>query len=158
MSFAIDLKIDDKKVQKWLKSMEKNWDSIEKKTSPFVDGVLGVFVFQDVISHFEKEQGSGGGWKAWSKIYAEHMAKRGKGGNKILQDSGRLRQSFQAGQWRKKPGAVEWYNPAKTKGGFPYAAAHDEGGPKLPKRDFMWLSNTAMKKIAEACAKFMAGD
>jgi phage gpG-like protein len=31
--------------------------------------------------------------------------------------------------------------------GFPYAEAHDKGGPKLPQRKFMWLSKEGMEKI-----------
>lgn len=154
---SIDLKLDAKKVEKFLKDLQKRSDQIHKRDNAFVD-TISMFVFQDIIAHFEKEQGSRGKWKAWSKVYAEHMEKIGKGGNKILQDTGRLRQSFTPGQWRGRPAGIEWYNPAKTKSGFPYAAAHDQGGGKLPKRDFMWLGKGAMDKIAKATAAFMAGD
>lgn len=154
---AINLEFDAKKAEEFLKRLKRNKDSVDKRDDAYVS-TISLFVFQDIINHFEKEQGPSGKWKAWSKVYAEHMETIGKGGNKILQDSGRLRQSFTPGQWRKRPAGIEWYNPAKTKGGFPYAAAHDEGGPKLPQRRFMWLSDSAMNKISEATAAFLAGD
>lgn len=154
---AISLEFDTSKVQAFLRRLQENKKDVLKADDSFVS-TISMFVFQDVISHFEKERGSEGKWKAWSKVYRAHMESIGKGGNKILQDTGRLRQSFTPGQWRSRPGGIEWYNPAKTKSGFPYAAAHDRGGPKLPKRDFMWLSDKAMDKIAKATAAFLAGD
>lgn len=157
MPAAIDLEFDAAKVDRFLRNIKDNKEAISRKNDIFV-AVISTFVFQDVINHFEKEQGSAGKWKAWSKVYAEHMESVGKGGNQILQDSGRLRQSFTPGQWRAHPSGIEWYNPAKTKDGFPYAFAHNEGGPKLPKRDFMWLSGGAMEKIAEATLAFLTGE
>lgn len=154
---AIDLQFDSKQAEAFLKRLKRNQEAIEKKDQAFVD-TISIFVFQDIINHFEKEQGPKGKWKAWSKVYAEHMEALGKGGNKILQDSGRLRQSFTPGQWRARPAGIEWYNPAKTKKGFPYAAAHDEGGGRLPQRKFMWLGSGAMEKIAKATVAFLAGD
>lgn len=157
MGATIDLEFDSAEVERFLKDIDKKRDAISRRNDAFVS-TISIFVFQDIMSHFEQEKGSAGPWKAWSKIYLEHMTSIGKSGNQILQDSGRLRQSFTPGQWRAHPSGIEWYNPAKTKDGFPYAAAHDEGGPKLPKRDFMWLSETALEKIASATLAFLSGD
>ncbi len=154
---AIEIEFDSGKVQEFLKTLLQRQEQIQRKDRAFVD-TISIFVFQDIINHFEKESGPNGKWKAWSKTYAEHMESIGKGGNKILQDSGRLRQSFTPGQWRMRPAGIEWYNPAKTKSGFPYAAAHDEGGGKLPQRRFMWLGDRALEKISQTTAAFMAGD
>jgi phage gpG-like protein len=154
---AIELAFDAEKVLSWLKAIEQRRKAIEKRESAFCNSI-GIFVFQDVLDHFKNEQGSDGKWVGWSSSYSAKMKAAGKGGNNILQDTGRLRNSFTPGQWRKTSQGIEWYNPAKTNSGFPYAYAHDEGGPKLPKRDFMWLSDAAMNKISEATLAFLAGD
>lgn len=151
---AIEIEFDAQLASNWLRGISKQWDAIAKRQDAYVK-TISVFVFQDVMDHFKKERGSTGKWKAWSSIYEKHMASIGKAGNNILQDTGRLRNSFTPGMYRKTTAGLEWYNPAKTKGGFPYAAAHDEGGPKLPKRDFMWLSQSALDKISEATLEFL---
>lgn len=120
-------------------------------------GILTASVFKDVIGHFDKEEGSEGAWEPWSDIYAEHMSKIGKSGNKILQFSGKLRQGFIPSPTQRS-GEFRWVNPSKTKDNFPYAAAHNEGGGKLPKRDFMWLSDEAMEDVAEKCLNFILED
>lgn len=153
---AIDLVFDSAAAQAFLDGIKKRHDDIINNRSAFVDNVIGIFVFQDIMSHFEKEQGPTGPWKQWSASWAKWSADHGY--SQILQKSGKLRQSFIPGNWRSKPDGIEWFNPARTKTGFPYAYAHDTGGPKLPKRSFMWLSQTAMDKISAATAAFLAGD
>lgn len=152
---AIDIEWNWGKADRWLKKLNENAKDVKKRDQAFVDAI-SIFVFQDIISHFEKEQGSEGKWKPWSKMYREHMTAIGKGGNKILQDTGRLRGSFTPGKWRTNPAGIEWYNPAQTADGFPYAYAHNQGGPKLPKRDFMWLSKSALDKISKATVAFLS--
>lgn len=47
------------------------------------------------------------------------MKELGKGGNKILQDSGRLRNSFKPQNYRSVSEGILWFNNAQTKSGFP---------------------------------------
>ena len=148
---------NSKEAQDFLRKLVKKKDQIKDRDDAYV-GLLSAVVFRDIITHFEREEGSKGAWKAWSKVHAQHMEKIGKGGNKILQDTGRLRQSFQPTSYRKTNEGILWFNPAKTKSGFPYAYAHDEGGPKLPKRDFMYLSDEAKEKLETITLKFLEGD
>lgn len=143
--------------QKWLEELSNKIKTVENGASKFAD-VISAVVFQDVIAHFEKEEGIEGAWKPWSKMYAEHMRKIGKGGNKKLQDTGRLRQSFMPDNYRTVSEGILWYNPAKTGGGFPYAAAHDDGGDGLPKREFMWLGTKAMEKIETITLDYILGE
>lgn len=149
--------LQDEEAQRYLKKLIKKSSDIKNGTQAFATAISAV-VFQDIINHFDRQEGSEGPWKAWSKAYAEHMEKTGKGGNRILQDTGRLRQSFQPSNWRQVNEGILWFNPAKTAKGFPYAAAHDEGGEKLPQRDFMWLSDEAKDKIEDVTLKFMEDD
>jgi hypothetical protein len=84
------------------------------------------------------------------------MEQIGKSGNKILQDTGRLRQTFVPTNYRAVSGGIVFFNPAKTKSGFPYAAAHDEGFAKGgKKREFMWLSEIAMEEISDSALNWL---
>ena len=151
---AQEIVIHDEAAQKFLtRALEKAKEA--KDGGRAYAAALSSVVFADVISHFEQETGSEGPWDPWSKVYADHMGKIGKGGNKILQDTGRLRQAFLPTNYRKVSEGILWFNPAKTKSGFPYAYAHNEGGPKLPQRDFMYLSDEATDRIAEVTLNYV---
>ena len=151
---TVSLKLDKKKADSWLRKLRIAVKSVALSTKKFSD-MVAVFVYQDVIDHFEKEMGSKGRWQRWSQAYDIHMIKIGKGTNDILQDSGRLRNNFLPGKYRRQPGRIVWYNNAQTANGFGYAAGHDRGQGKLPKRDFMWLSKEKQKEITKATLRFI---
>jgi len=148
------LEFESREVKDFLKNVEKRLSGIENGSKEYT-GLLSAIVYEDIIRHFEDEQGEGGPWQQWSASYKKQMNENGKGGNKILQDTGKLRNTFKPSKVRKTAVGFLWYNDAKVKGGFPYAFAHNEGGPKLPKRDFMWLSDKAMDKISVQTLQFM---
>lgn len=150
---SAEIRFDSKRAEQFFDNLRRNVKSVTERENKYVSSI-SPFVYRDVIEHFEAEKGPKGRWRGWSKIYRDRMIKRGKGGNKILQDSGRLRNTFKPTNWRKSSEGLFWYNNAKTKSGFPYAFAHDTGGPKLPKREFMWLSDKAMKNISKVTAAF----
>lgn len=149
-----EVEFQDEGLRKFLGQIDKNLASIKGGKKEY-SGLMSALVFQDVLSHFEQEKGSDGKWQPWSSAYADAMAKAGYGGNKKLQFSGRLRQNFKPTSFRSVKDGVLWFNDAQTKGGFPYAFAHDAGGDKLPKREFMWLSDAAMEKIADQTLQFL---
>ncbi len=136
------------------------FNGMQKNISAAVQGrrdyalALGSLVMKDVLQHFTDEAGPKHAWKSWSDTYTDHMNKIGKGGNKILQYTGRLRNNLRPGQYSNTPDGLEWYNNAKTSSGFPYAYAHDEGGPKLPKRNFMWASDKLMENVSRITLAF----
>jgi phage gpG-like protein len=141
-----ELQFESQKWKDFIKKVDKKWTDIEKRKE--FAKLVSIPVFADIIDHFEKEAGPEGKWKEWSKVYKDHMKRIGRATNKILQFDGRLRQSFKPTNFRAQQDGVLFYNNAKIKGSnFPYAAAHDEGGPKLPQRKFMWLSAPGMVKI-----------
>ena len=150
ISVFADMKLAEKFLER-LKSKAKDIEDASQKTQR----ILSPIVFKNVIEHFQGEEGPSGPWDEWSGVYAAHMERMGKGGNKILQDSGKLRQSFRPQNVRRVSQGLLWFNPAKTSTGFPYAYAHDEGGPKLPARPFMWLSKTGLENIAIAITKWL---
>lgn len=149
---------DDKEIQQFFDTLKRKNVSIEQGSRQLA-GIISANVFRDLLGHFEREESPGGrAWQAWSEIYAEHMEKKGKGGNKILQDTGRLRQSFTPTSYRVVTGGIVFYNSAKTNSGFPYADAHNTGGSKLPQREFMWLSDIAMEEISDSTLNWLLED
>src|SRR3990167_3724406 len=108
---------DSKEAQAWLRKLEAKVKRTKDGAKEFA-GLVSAVVFRDIQDHFQDERGSGGAWKAWSDAYQDHMERIGKGGNKILQDSGRLRQSFTPSSYRAVSEGLLWYNPAKTGQGY----------------------------------------
>lgn len=145
-----EIAIHDAEAQK---ALQKLIDKVKevKDGGRAIGMALSAVVFRDIMEHFEREEGPDGAWKPWSDIYADHMRKVGKSGNKLLQDTGTLRQAFQPTSYRSVSEGIMWYNPARTKSGFPYAYHHNETRP------FMWTSDDASEKIAEVTLNFVLG-
>jgi len=153
MSDAVTIVFQDKALKKTIEKLEENVNDakgVDKKFYVFASAI----VFREIMNHFKEEQGSKGPWQERSNnppnYYKDTI--EGEGFTKILQVSGNLRKSIMPirrnSQVRKVKDGLMWYTNAKTVSGFPYAAAHDEGWGKLPKRDFMWLSNKGLDRIA----------
>lgn len=154
-----EVTFQDKKLRQFLNHILARSKDIDNKADNYIRGILSANIIQDVSEHFDEQDGGPriGPWPEWSDMYLERMRKRGKAANNILVDTARLKNNFRVNSYRKNPTSVTFFNNAKTKGGFPYAAAHNEGGPKLPRRRFMWLSLDARKRIAEQSLKFLTG-
>lgn len=141
-------------MMKFLKAAERRRKNIERGDKRYI-GLLSAIVFRDVMDHFADEQGPSNAWEAWSDAYDYHMRDIGKGGNLILQDKGKLRQSFKPTNFRSTSKGAYWFNNAKTKGNFPYAAHHDETAETT--RSFMWLSKKAMSDISKQTLGYAIG-
>lgn len=152
MSF--EFAFENKEAKTFLKQITKQVKGVSDRSKEYI-GVLSPLVFADVIKHFQDQMGSKGKWAPWSDFYKQHMKEIGKSGNKILQDTGRLRGSFKPTNYRVQSDAILWYNNAKTKSGFPYAVAHNDGLKPMPQRDFMYLSDEAKEKIEEVTLAFL---
>lgn len=155
MAVEIQAIFDGADADKFIQKIKDRFDDIETGSRQLA-GIISATVFQDIINHFDQQEGKSGPWAAWSKSYSAYMDSIDKGGNRILQDSGRLRQSFQPSNYKVQGGGILFFNKAATKSGFPYAAAHDTGGPRLPKRQFMWMSSDAMDSIAQQTMKWLS--
>lgn len=151
---SAEIEFDDKEVKSFLSTLKVRLNKIKDGNKKY-STLMSAIVYRDVIDHFENEMGSQGKWEHWSFWHTLQMERLGKGGNKILQDSGKLRQSFTPQSYRSISDGILWFNNANTKGGFPYAFAHNEGGEKLPKRDFMWASDEAMEKVSVQTLQFI---
>jgi phage gpG-like protein len=154
MAISADFEFDDKQWQDILRKLNKKYEDIKNRKE--FGGLISSTVYQDIMDHFEKEQGPDGKWKQWSDSYESHLRKIGRSGNKKLQFSGKLRQTFTPAKWRGVPDGILFFNNARTKNGFPYASAHDDGGGKLPQRKFMWLSKDGLQKLVEVTLKWLA--
>jgi phage gpG-like protein len=160
--YPIQTTFEDQQIQNFFKNMKSRLKDVKDGEKKYA-AILSVHVFADIIKHFNQQEGSDGPWKDWSPSYKKYMDRIGKGGNKILQWTGRLRNNFgrSSDEVSKKSLRVTnsnftWFNNAKVgKKNFPYAAAHDNGGPILPKRDFMWLSDDAAEKMAKDTLSFI---
>ncbi len=156
MAAQTEISFDDARIRDYLDGLSKRFDQINKRDKAVV-GIISAIVYRDIVQHFEREEGPDGPWQAWSPRYAKFMASIGRGGNRLLQDTGRLRQAFQPTNVRASVDGLVWFNNAQTKNGFPYAAAHDEGGQRLPRRKFMWLSGEGMAEMETQILKFLEG-
>lgn len=140
--------LKDKKVQKLLKDLIKNQKDITDRNRAFI-GIMSAVILKDILDHFEKQLGPSGSWKPWSNKYRKRMIALGKGGNKILQDTGRMRQGWQPTNIRTTKAGILWYNPVK------YSGFHDSGTRDIPQRQFTWLSSRAIREIESQVAEFM---
>jgi len=167
---------ESREIQDFLANLTRKTKAIADMRKEYA-ALLSAIVYRDIMDHFANEEGSGGPWKGWSKSYSDAvdgkvafrtingkvMAFDNSSGNfkkprergMILQNTGKLRNSFTPTKYKADGQGIRWYNNAKTSSGFPYAYAHDTGGPKLPKRDFMWLSDKAFDRIVEQTLQFM---
>lgn len=154
MALEAQVVFESKEVLELLGGLSKRVDQITDHDKKVI-GLLSSIVYRDIIDHFSTESGPDGPWKPWSDRYQAFMADIGKSGNKILQDTGRLRNSFKPTNVRSTSEGLLWFNDAKLPNGYPYAFAHDVGYGRVPQRQFMWLSNQAIENIETAIVRFL---
>lgn len=149
----MEFSFEDADVRRYLGKILERSKQVKGAADRYV-ALISVKIFQDVMQHFDDEIGSSGSWPDWSDSYKEQLKKIGRGGNRMLQFSGRMRQNFTPQKYRKNAQGILWYNNAKADG-FPYAWAHNEGGGRLPQREFMWASDKAVDQIAVQTLDFI---
>jgi len=147
----------NKEVMEFFGRIAKNNDDIEQRTTDYWSSITAP-AMRSVLHHFSHQMGPDGKWQDWSQVYADHMASVGKSGNKILTDTGRLRQSLQMADTssRIKRGEL-LFNPAQSDDGKPYAYNHDTGSGGQKQRKFMWLGKPTMNVIANITAAYLLG-
>jgi hypothetical protein len=165
--------------EKTVNEIRGRWDDIKSRKE--FGGIVSATVFQDIMEHFAKQEGPGGKWPAWSTSYMdaiqgraafrfingrlvrlneyqveEYGIKPPRKMGLMLQATGNLRKSFTPTSWLGNDAGILFYNRAKTRTGFAYAEAHDQGTEKLPQRNFMWLSTKAMGNILTRKIKWLS--
>jgi hypothetical protein len=168
--------LDDKDAQEYLEKLVDKARNLTEQSE--IVGLISAVTFQDIMDHFKKQQGPTGAWPRWSRGHRKRAAKLGfSEASNMLKWSGKLRQSVTPNARVVQEGLM-WFNPAKTSGKgykkqtqpqkaskknkvklkkrrassakpFPYAWWHDSVDDNPKPRPFMWLSKTALDKIAE---------
>lgn len=163
----MEIKLTDKN-----KSLEKLLKQLEEVTSRSTKqkfyNKASFTMHENVIRHFEKEQGPDGKWKkfAWpdgSKDNAKRLpwyingrkqpagskvvwkdgkvsSIKGNTGNKVLQRTGHLRQSIVP--------ASDTFG-AKVQTDVGYAGFLNEGTSRMPQREFMYIDDTTINMIMD---------
>lgn len=125
--------------EKLKKGLRDLMQKVKKPTTSFRKS--SIIMERDVLDHFEDERGPFRKWRALSQTTLEMRRKSGSGA-KILQDSGIGRASVGSGYSSK--GATVGTN-------LNYMIQHQSGNkrrkPQLPKREWLWTSGKALKRI-----------
>jgi phage virion morphogenesis protein len=97
--------------------------------------VISSRIWKEQMRHFDMESGPDGKWEPLSdSTLARKRAGRGSGSPKILQDTGRMKNSIMPSS--DKNGAY-----VSTGSNVKYAPYHQEGTKNIPQREYMWLSD-----------------
>jgi phage gpG-like protein len=100
---------------------------------------IAVKMWREQMDHFDKESDEYG---EWQPLKASTIAQRKKGYAKILQDTGRLKNSITYGADKKG---------AWVKDGVNYGIYHNSDEPrnKLPKRKFLFITDEFAEQMKE---------
>lgn len=144
---AQDVVLDSKEWDEFLKKVKAN----SQKLVRFLQVAANTIGFGDIVKHFDQESGPGGHWaERLPKTQAAYDRIGGtyRSSNKILQLTGRLRQSILPQEGRSQIVGIDM---VRMYAGTAYSRTHDEGDPSrnMPKREFMWLSDKAQQVMAE---------
>jgi phage gpG-like protein len=131
-----------------------------KVKNPFPLLKLGAttYGFQDIIDHFRRESGPRGRWKRRKPSTQKSYERRKKTDsrysptNKLLQLTGNLRKSLlpEGGSLKRRGKfGIMLFTDIK------YAGKHNKGdrARRIPRREFMWLSNRAARKMINLFAR-----
>lgn len=143
----ISVKVKDENLKKALTQLDKKMGPSGKEE---IFKLSSVQMYADVISHFEKEENEDGSrWERWKDPRTgKRVDERpyGRGGNKMLQDRGRLRNSL-------KPSADK--EGAYVSSNLDYAPAQNFGNESkgIPAREFMWIDDSTIGKVEDIILK-----
>ena len=121
-----------------------------------VMNLIAVKAYKEVIDHFDSEMGTDGKWPTWRRkqsdgtyrYYSSRPTKRG--GNKLLQDTGMLRNSLRFKGFEKE---AQVYDGSKNG----YGKYHQFGTKNMPKRDFLWVTTENEEEYAKMIEKYVIG-
>ena|SRR3990167_8042860 len=103
----------------------------------------------NAVKHFQDQRGPNGPWAPWA---ASTVARReaGRGGNKILMDTGLLRASM---LWQGHETDARIYTETV------YAATHQYGDSTrhIPARPFLWIDEPTKEKIKDDFIPWLLG-
>jgi hypothetical protein len=150
----------------------KEWDGLFalissnlKRAQKILKVAVQAFAFQDIIEHFRNEEGPDGKWSPRSPATQHRYAMINSGqwrppkgmkagsfnpSNKLLQLTGFLRQSIIPTNIKNEGNdGVRLFATAK------YSGRHNDGTGGMPKRSFMWASESAQEKMVNMIAQMV---
>jgi len=110
---------------------------------------ISIVMFKDVMEHFNREEGPSGKWLKFLNPKTgqrQDIRPYGRGGNKLLQDTGRLKNSIIS---------ISTNEGAEVGTNVVYAPTHQFGNKNrnIPQRMFLWLSEKAETEIIKVFMK-----
>jgi len=120
------------------------------QSQPLKESVL--IVWRDIMDHFRDESGPEGKWTPLNpKTLARRRQGKGRFSAKILQDTGRLRQSVVTELSQ---------NQGKVGTNMDYARTHQKGDSSrnIPQREFIWVSRQAADQLFKRFIKWNSID
>jgi len=127
------IKVDIKGAKALNKMLLKKAKFLKKPKKFFASA--SVLLRKDILNHFKQEKSPTGKWKKSKRAIKEH--------GKTLQKKRRLLQDIQS-----SAKYTSTYMEVGTN--IEYAGKHNMGTDGMPKREFMWLSDTGENKIGKA--------
>jgi phage gpG-like protein len=148
------IRFDDREWQAFFNQFKKGFD-----WANILKAAFSTAGFADIQQHFRDEKDESGAWKARKQSTVDRYTKIFNGqwkapsgatkaqfnpSNKLLQQTGKLRGSILPANIVKKSA-----NSIMVFSNLDYSGAHDRGTKTIPKRSFMWLSNSAKSRMIE---------
>ena len=118
------------------------------KDNTEINKTMAAMGFKNVMEHFEDEKDEyGRKWPRWIKKGQRYTARPTKrGGNKMLQDSGSMKNAVKFKATRSEA-IVYIINKV--------AGFHHDGTKKMEKRRFMYIDNSMFERIANLYARYL---
>lgn len=133
--------VDRKLIKLALKT--ENMDTPLRQSAIYMEGAVA------------KRFRSGGGSRPWKPLSPNTIKRHPhRAGGKPLNDTGRLRSSVTAGSTRRIVGKRMYYGMGSN---IVYAASHNFGYKKIPKREFMYFDEKDEKAIKRVFEDYIKG-
>lgn len=139
------MKLTVKNLDTTIDDLQGLYTELEDLRKPFT--VIKAKMYKEIIRHFEEEEGPDGKWERW-QFRGRRINYRpyGRGGNKMLQDTGRLRNSF---MWDLLPDEIRVFTEVE------YASYHQFGTSKMVARPFLWFEERSYEEWAEYIVEYL---
>ena len=149
MPTQAEFKFESKQWESFLNKLQTKLKDV--KNNKTFGALIAIAAYKDIIKHFDDQAGPEGKWQPRSPFYKKYA--ESKGHNKILQFSGKLRQSLvpaSSPRFRQNSSGIIIFTNVE------YAAKHDQGLDGMPQRRFMWISKNGMDNLVKQTLKWLS--
>jgi len=139
------MKVTVKGLEELTQEMGHLFSSLSDLRKPF--NIIKAKMHREIIKHFEEERGPDSRWERWHwRGRILNYRPYGRGGNKILQDTGRLKGGF---AWNLLPLEIRVFNE------IDYASYHQFGTRRMVARPFLWFEDRSIENWANTVVNFI---